>query len=513
MYAEVSVPYAGNWTFAETALRPPLRGIMCYNEDKKGGFRELYCQITYTGMIVTQNQMKWEIMLQHHQNFFREGKTRNIRYRLDALIRLRDHIRAHEPDILKALYRDLHKSEFEAYTTEVGAVLDHIGYVLAHLPLWAKPQKAHTPLVQFGGSSRILWEPYGTVLIVGPFDYPFQLMMEPLIEAVAAGNCAVLKPSSGAPAVAAVMRAIVAESFDEDYVSTVEGDREAVSGLIAQPFDYIFFIGSAAAGRVVMETAARNLTPVTLELGGKSPCIVHRDARIPTACRRIAWGKFLNAGQTCVAPDYLLAHRSLREKLVAGLKETVTEFYGTDPMQSPDYGRIVSVRAVRRLTDILRRDAARIVWGGRCEPQERYIAPTILDDVCPTDACMQAELFGPILPILYYDEFDEAIQFVNDRPKPLALYVFTQSRTVGRQVLRSTSSGGACVNDTINHMRTPYLPFGGVGESGMGAYHGRYGFETFSHAKSVLTKTTRFSAQSVYPPFGDKVRLMRKILK
>lgn len=461
----------------------------------------------------TDTKTDYKALLARHKAFYSSDKTRPIRDRLDALVALRNSIRAHEAEILDAMKLDLHKPEFEAYATEIGIVLDSIGHVLARLPLWAKPRKVHTPLVQFGGSSRILWEPYGTVLIIGPFNYPFQLVMEPLVSAVAAGNCAVLKPSSSTPHVSDVIRAVVADAFEKGYVSVVEGGREAMTGLLAEPFDYIFFTGSAAAGRAVMTAAARNLTPVTLELGGKSPCIVHRDAKLPMACRRIAWGKFLNAGQTCVAPDYLLVHRSLREKLLAGLKDTITEFYGTEPIESPDFGRIVNERAAQRLSDILQKDAAHIVAGGRCEPQECYVAPTLLDDVLPTDACMQEELFGPILPILYYDDIEEAIRFINARPKPLALYVFTESRRISRQVLQGTTSGGACVNDTINHLATPYLPFGGVGESGMGAYHGRFGFETFSHAKGVLTKTTRFNAQPVFPPFGDKLQLIRKILK
>lgn len=459
---------------------------------------------------VTEN---FEAVLARHREFFETEKTQNIRFRLDTLIRLRETIRTHEADILQAMFHDLHKSEFESYATEIGIVLDSIGHVLAHLPLWAKTRRVRTPLVQFGGSSHIIWEPYGTVLIIGPFNYPFQLVIEPLIGAIAAGNCAVLKPSSSTPQVSAVIRTIVAETFDEGHVSVIEGGRDVIAGLLGQPFDYIFFTGSAATGRVVMEAAAHHLTPVTLELGGKSPCIVERDAKLAVACRRIAWGKFLNAGQTCVAPDYLLVHRSLRPTLVEELKKTIVNFYGEDPMQSPDYGRIVTTRAAQRLTEILRQDTARIVAGGRCEPEARYIAPTLLDDVRPSDACMQGELFGPILPILYYDELEEALEFIRRRPKPLALYLFTENHKTCRQVLRDTTSGGACINDTINHLATPYLPFGGVGESGMGAYHGRFGFETFSHAKSVLTKTTRFSVQPVFPPFGDHIKLLRKILK
>ena len=452
-------------------------------------------------------------ILREHHEYFSKGETLSVRFRMEALIRLKESIRAHERELLDALYLDLRKSEFEAYETEIGIVLDSIGRILSHLPGWARPRRVRTPLVLFGASSRIYREPYGTVLIIGPFNYPFQLVMEPLIGAVAAGNCAVLKPSSNTPHVAAVIRTVIRDAFDERYVRVVEGGRDVMAGLLAQPFDYLFFTGSVPVGKVVMEAAARHLTPVTLELGGKSPCIVHEDAHIPTACERIVWGKFLNAGQTCVAPDYLLVHRSVRARLLDGLKRTITTFYGENPAESPDYGRIVDSRQTARLSAILRADASKIVFGGECLPDERYIAPTILDGVTPADACMQEELFGPVLPVMEYGDLDEAVRFINSRPKPLALYVFTQDRRISRHVIAHVPFGGGCVNDTISHLATPYLPFGGVGDSGMGAYHGRAGFETFSHAKSIVTKTTAFTAQPVYPPFGNRTRLIRRILR
>ena len=464
-------------------------------------------------MIEMPDYTEFENMLREHREYFAKGETLPVRFRMEALIRLKKSIRAHEPELLGALDQDLRKSEFEAYETEIGIVLDSIGRVLSHLPEWARPRRVRTPLVLFGASSRIYQEPYGTVLIIGPFNYPFQLLMEPLIGAVAAGNCAVLKPSSSTPHVAAAVRAIVRDAFDESYVRVVEGGREVIAGLLAQPFDYLFFTGSEPVGKVVMEAAARNLTPVTLELGGKSPCIVHEDADIPTACERIAWGKFLNAGQTCVAPDYLLVHRTVSDRLLDGLRRTITAFYGENPAESPDYGRIVDTRQAERLAAILRKDAGKIVIGGQCLPEDRYVAPTVLDGVTPSDACMQEELFGPILPVMEYEDLDEAVRFINSRPKPLALYLFTRSRHTASRVIARVPFGGGCVNDTISHLATPYLPFGGVGASGMGAYHGRASFETFSHAKSIVTKTTAFTAQPIYPPFGNKIRLIRRMLK
>lgn len=459
------------------------------------------------------DDMKFENMLREHHEYFSKGETLSVRFRMEALIRLKESIRVHEKEVLDALYLDLRKSEFEAYETEVGIVLDSIGRVLSHLPEWARPRRVRTPLMFFGASSRVYREPYGTVLIIGPFNYPFQLVMEPLIGAVAAGNCAVLKPSSSTPHVAASIRTVIHDAFDESYVRVAEGGRDVMAGLLAQPFDYLFFTGSVPAGKVVMEAAAHNLTPVTLELGGKSPCIVHEDAAVSTACERIAWGKFLNAGQTCVAPDYLLVHHSVKERLLDGLRQTITAFYGENPAESPDYGRMVDDRQTGRLAAILRKDAAKIVFGGQCLPEERYIAPTILDGVTPEDACMQEELFGPILPVMEYGDLEEAVRFVNSRPKPLALYIFTQNQRVARHVIAHVPFGGGCVNDTISHLATPYLPFGGVGASGMGAYHGRASFETFSHAKSIVTKTTAFTAQPVYPPFENKIRRIRRILK
>ncbi|MFC0187528.1 aldehyde dehydrogenase [Fictibacillus aquaticus] len=458
-------------------------------------------------------QLKIEELLKQHKQFFNTGRTRDIEFRLHQLKKLKLSIQRNEKEIIKALYTDLRKSEFEAYGSEIGFTLDSINYMIKNLKKWSKPQKVKTPIHQFPSKSYILSEPYGTVLIIGPFNYPFQLLIEPLIGAIAAGNNVVLKPSESTPSVSAVINKIVQDTFEENYITVIEGEKETTSLLIHAKFDYIFFTGSVPVGKIVMEAAAKNLVPVTLELGGKSPVIVDSTANLDIAAKRIAWGKFLNAGQTCIAPDYVLAHSSIKDDLIKKMTETLEAFYGTDSSSSSDYGRIVNERQFDRLAAILKQDSEKIVFGGKSDRDDLYIEPAILHNVTWNDASMEDEIFGPILPVLEYSGLDEAIESIQNSPKPLALYVFTENEAVEKKILSSVSFGGGCVNDTLSHIVSPHLPFGGVGTSGLGAYHGKYSFDVFSHKKSILKKSTKIESGLVFPPYGDKVKWLRKLLK
>ncbi|GGF97139.1 aldehyde dehydrogenase [Paenibacillus albidus] len=452
-------------------------------------------------------------MLREHKQFMESGTAASAAFRIRQLQNLKESIRRHEQRIIAALHEDLHKSEFEAYATEIGITLKSISHTIKHLRKWMKPLKSGSPLHLFPSKNYVIHEPYGTVLIIGPFNYPFQLLIEPLIGAMAAGNSAVLKPSENTPAVSAVIEAIIQETFEPQYIRVVQGEKEVTQLLIHARFDYIFFTGSVPVGKIVMEAAARNLVPVTLELGGKSPVIVDKSADLEMAAKRITWGKLINAGQTCIAPDYVLVHRDIAAELIVRLKQNILGFYGTDARQSPDYGRIINERQLHRLADILTRDGEKIIAGGKVCQEERYLEPTLLYPSTWADAAMEDEIFGPILPILEYGELDEAIRSINERPKPLALYLFTQDQLVEQEVLDRISFGGGCINDTISHVSSTGLPFGGVGNSGIGAYHGKHSFSLFSHRKSIVKRSTRFDLGIVYPPYGDKVKWARKLLK
>lgn len=447
-----------------------------------------------------------------HKKFFKTGITKNVDFRKKQLIRLKDAIVKNKDIIMDALYKDLRKSEFEAYLTEIGILVENIKFTLKNIDSWAKVKKVKTPLTQFGAKSYIYKEPYGTVLIIGPFNYPFQLLFEPLIGAIAAGNCTILKPSEHTPNVSEVVEKIINENFDERYISVIKGDKEVTSALINSDLDYIFFTGSVKVGKIVMEAASRNLTPVTLELGGKSPCIVHKDANLNIAAERIFWGKFMNAGQTCVAPDYLLIHKEVKERFINKLKEVIIRFYGQNTKESKDLGRIINESQFNRLICLI--DNEKVIFGGRYYLEDLFIEPTIMDNINWEDKVMEDEIFGPILPVIEYDDLDEIIENINSRPKPLAMYVFTENKEVEKRLLNEVSFGGGCINDTISHLATQYLPFGGVGNSGIGAYHGKYSFDTFSHRKSILKKTTKFSLKFILPPYNDKkLKLVKKILK
>lgn len=449
------------------------------------------------------------------KQFFETGWTRDLAFRICQLQLLADAMRKNETVLGEALKKDLGKSAFESYATEIGFVLADIRYTIQNLQKWSAPKRVRTPLYLFPGKSKIQKEPYGSVLILGPYNYPVQLLAEPLVGAIAAGNCAVLKPSELTPHVSEAMYQIVHSTFKEEYIACVEGGVEVNQELLSQKFDYIFFTGSERVGRIVMKAAAENLTPVTLELGGKSPVIIEKTANIKEAARRIAWGKLMNAGQTCVAPDYVLVDESRKQQFLTEMKTAFSHLYGKEIKKNPDFGRIVNERHMERLQKILEQDAKYLFCGGEADTLQRYIEPAILDlGKDQNAASMQEELFGPILPVLSYHTLEDAVRFVNKRAKPLALYLFTKKRSAEKFVLERVSSGGVCVNDTISHLINPDLPFGGVGASGMGQYHGKYSFDTFTHEKSVFYKPADWNLPVCYPPFTKgKMNLVKFFLK
>jgi aldehyde dehydrogenase (NAD+) len=433
---------------------------------------------------------------------FSSGRTRPLSWRKAQLSAMDRMLEERETELREALRQDLGKPPFEAYASEIGFVRMEIRHASKNLARWARPQRARTTLAQWPSSCRIVRGPLGVVLVIGPWNYPLQLVLSPLVAAVAAGNTAAVKPSELAPASSRALASLLPRYVDAECFKVVEGGVEAATALLGERFDHVLFTGSASVARAVMAAAAKTLTPVTLELGGKSPCLVDRDADLPVTAARIAWGKFWNAGQTCVAPDYVLVHREVEEELVAQLGKAVTAMYGDDPRTSPSYGRIVDARHVARLASLL--DGGEIALGGAVDEAERYVAPTILRRVKPEATVMTEEIFGPILPVLPVSGMDEAVDFVNARATPLALYVFARDGRTIDSVLARTSSGGACVNDTISHITVPGLPFGGVGPSGMGAYRGRAGFDTFSHARSVLDKPFWPDVGLRYPPWSER---------
>lgn len=443
--------------------------------------------------------------------FFNEHITREIPYRLTALDRLREGIIEHEADIIQALHDDLGKSPFESYTTEIGLVLNEIRYIQQHLASWAADRRCVTPLILFGSRSHIHYEPRGVVLVIVPWNYPFNLALLPLVGAIAAGNCVVVKPSGEAPHMAACLQKLVDGCFVDEYVAVTEPDLEVTEVLLSMQWDYIFYTGGEVYGRRVMEAAAHFLTPVTLELGGKSPCIVDEDADLRIAAQRIVWGKLLNAGQTCVAPDTLFVHERLKAPLVQAMIEEIKSQYGNDALSSPDYARIVNLRHFDRLSSLLH--DGDIVYGGATNRDARYIEPTLIENVNAGSPLITAEIFGPILPIRTFSDIDDCVEYVNEHPTPLALYYFTSSKKRARYMINHTASGGVCINDTIVHVVNNRLPFGGMGASGMGAYHGRYSFELFSHAKPVVSTTTRLYLDIKCPPYADRLRWIKRLLR
>ncbi|WP_445491967.1 aldehyde dehydrogenase [Niallia sp. 03133] len=452
-------------------------------------------------------------LISEHQQFFYTNQTASIDFRLLQLKKLKAGIEQYEQKIIEALHKDLGKHVFEAYAYEVGFVLSSIRHTIKNLKKWTKRKKVKSPLALFPSKSYVQYEPYGTVLIISPFNYPFQLVMEPLIGAIAAGNCVVLKPSELVPSISAVITEMISSIFDENYIRSVEGGVATNTALIHASFDYIFFTGSVSVGKMVMEAAAQNLTPVTLELGGKSPTFVDESANIPFAAQRIIWGKTLNAGQTCIAPDYLVVHESIKERLIAEMKKTLHAFYGHSIENSKDFGKIVNDKHFNRLQQLIGQEQENIITGGNSNYKTRYIEPTLLHAAWNSPS-MEEELFGPILPIITYTDLDDAIACVKKRPKPLALYIFTTNREAENHLVSNISSGGVCINDTITHVANPYLPFGGIGSSGIGMYHGIYSFYTFSHKRSILKKSNKWAIPILFPPFTEKKgKLIRKVLK
>lgn len=456
--------------------------------------------------------MQIQEMIQRQRAFFRTGKTIPLPYRRIALQRLGRAIRAYEKEIYAALRTDLNKTDTESYMCEIGMTLSELSYQLKHMEGWAKKQRKVSPLAQFSAESFTIKEPYGVVLIMSPWNYPFMLTMEPLIGALAAGNCCVVKPSAYAPATSAVIRRILRECFDPEYVLVVEGGRAENQALLDQRFDYIFFTGGVTVGREVMAKAAKHLTPVTLELGGKSPCVVDKTAKIDLAAKRIVFGKLLNCGQTCVAPDYILADSSIKDALIASLKKWIVRMYGENAAQNPEYVKMINQKHFDRVCGLI--DPKKVVFGGTWNTETMQIAPTILDNVTAADAVMQEEIFGPIFPILSVENMAEAEKFILEREKPLALYLFTQDRRLAERFLRHIPFGGGCINDTIIHLATSRMGFGGVGGSGMGSYHGKKSFDTFSHEKSIVKKHTWIDLPVRYAPYEKwQEKLLRLFLR
>ncbi|MDF2628517.1 MAG: aldehyde dehydrogenase family protein [Symbiobacteriaceae bacterium] len=450
-------------------------------------------------------------LAQEQDEYFHSGATQPYPFRLDQLRRLKAAIAANEDRILEALRTDLRKPAFEAFIAEVGFLYAEINHTIKHLDGWMKPRRVGTPLQLMPSRSAIYSEPRGRVLIIGTWNYPFQLIMAPRVGAIAAGNVAVLKPSELAPATASVLSDLIGKTFPRKYVAVVEGGVQTSQALLARRWDYIFFTGGGHVGRAVARAAAEHLTPITLELGGKSPCIVEGDADLDLAARRIVWGKFLNAGQTCVAPDYLLVHRSVRDQLLRRMADRIRTVYGDDPAASPDYARIITERHFDRLAGLL--PGANIVTGGRMNRADRYIEPTIVEGVALDHPAMADEIFGPILPVFAYDSLDEALHIIRQRPNPLALYLFTRSRSTEEKVIRTVPFGGGCINDTMMHLSNPDLPFGGRGGSGMGAYHGRHSFDTFSHHKSVVRSAGWLDPKLRYQPYAGKLSLIKRFFR
>lgn len=452
-------------------------------------------------------------ILHDHQTFFESKQTRSYEFRMNQLDQLKKGIIQYEDRLTEALRQDLGKHPFETYTTEIGYVLHSIRQAKKSLKKWMEPKKVKTPLHFQPAKSMILSEPYGTVLIIGPFNYPFQLLIEPLIGAIAAGNCAIIKPSELVPNVSVVITEMIQSIFNQNYIRSIEGGIETNKSLINSQFDYMFFTGSIHVGKIVMEAASKHLIPVTLELGGKSPVIIDSTANLKVAANRIIWGKTVNSGQTCVAPDYLLVQEEVKDQLVEELISTISDFYGDNILKSEDYGRIVTPGHFNRLVEMLEKDKEGIIYGGKVDAESRCIEPTLID-ASTESATMTEEIFGPLLPILTYKDIESAISIIKKNSKPLALYLFTSDPQVEEKVLTEVSSGGVSVNDTLTHLGNPELPFGGVGYSGMGAYHGYYSFKTFSHEKSVMKKKSNSNLTLLFPPYSKKkLNLVRKFLK
>lgn len=463
--------------------------------------------------VALQTETSITDIVKKQKSFFKSRKTIDINFRIEQIKKLNHLVQKHENDIYEALKRDLNKPYYESMMVETGPFYSEIKHTLKHIREWAAPEIVPTSLFNIPGSSKIMREPYGNVLIIAPWNYPFQLTFSPLIGAMAAGNCVILKPSEHAPHTSEVMNRIINQHFDAEYIHVIEGGVKETQELLNERWDYIFYTGGPEVGRIIYQAAAKHLTPVTLELGGKSPCVVHKDANIPLAAKRIAWGKWINSGQTCLAPDYLFVHSDIRDKLIEELKKAIYHFYDNEPLKSEDYCKIINEKHYNRLKSYL--NDGEIIFGGKYDDQQLKIEPTLLLNAPFHSTVMKEEIFGPILPIYTYKNIEEVIEFVNSHEKPLATYLFSGSRTIQEKYLNQTSSGGVTINDTVLHISSSELPFGGVGESGIGSYHGKYSFDTFSHKKSVLTRGVQpFDDYLRFPPYKkSRINLMKFLLK
>lgn len=451
-------------------------------------------------------------IVENQRGFFKHQNTISFAFRYNALSKLKKAIHTYEEEIIEALYKDLRKNKTESFFSEIGQVLRELTYIQKRLKKLMKNRKVKSSIIDFPSKSFISPHPYGVTLIISPWNYPVMLSLGPLVGAIAAGNTIILKPSEFSQNTSTVLEKMISSTFDDFYIKVVTGAVKETQDLLDQKLDYIFFTGSTAVGKIVMEKASKHLTPISLELGGKSPVIIDENANIKVAAKRIAFGKFLNSGQTCVAPDYIYIHESIKNEFIENLKESITEFFGDNPLESNDYGKIINDKHYNRLTSLIYNET--VVHGGFKDDETLKIAPTILDNITPNSAVMQEEIFGPILPILSYTDLNEVITTINNNPSPLAFYLFTESKKVIKKILNECTFGGGCINDTIVHLSSAYLPFGGVGESGMGAYHGKASFDTFTHYRSVLHKSTKLDIKFRYAPYNKtKDKVTRMILK
>lgn len=451
-------------------------------------------------------------LIQKQRNFFLGGTTMSAKYRKNALIKLKNAIKQYELKIMEALKTDLGKSETESYMSEIGMVYEELTYMIKHVKKFAKDRKVRTPLAQFPAKSFVSPKPYGTVLIMSPWNYPFLLTLGPMVDAISAGNTAIVKPSAYSPATSDVIKELLSEFFDEEYVAVVTGGRKENEALLEERFDYIMFTGSPAVGKTVMNKASNYLTPVTLELGGKSPCIVDETADIDLAAKRIVFGKFMNCGQTCVAPDYVYCDKKIKDKLIAKMIEQIAVQYGKEPLKNPDYGRIVNQKHFERICGLINAD--KVVCGGETEADSLRISPTIMDNAEFTDAVMLEEIFGPVLPVLTFNDLNEALEKLHTMEHPLATYIFSKNKSNIKLILDNHQFGGGCINDTIIHLASTAMGFGGIGNSGMGSYHGKNGFDTFTHYRSIVKKSNLIDMPMRYQPYTDsKLKLIRKFMK
>ncbi|PKL85059.1 MAG: aldehyde dehydrogenase [Ignavibacteriae bacterium HGW-Ignavibacteriae-1] len=452
-----------------------------------------------------------DLLLHKQRDFFDSNRTKEISFRIDMLKKLYAIIEKNENRIIDALYLDLHKGITEAYTSEISFILKEIEKAISSLKKWNKPKKVWTPLINFPAKSYYCYEPYGIALIIAPWNYPFGLTMSPLIGAISAGNCAILKPSEMSVNTAKLMSDLINSNFPPEYIRVVEGDAEAAKLLINKQINYIFFTGSTEVGKEIMKSAAEHLIPLTLELGGKNPCIVDNEVDIDVTARRVIWGKFFNAGQTCIAPDYLMVHNDIKDDFMKSLVKAVDEFHPDLTSDSKDYSHIINEKHFKRICDLMKDGI--ILIGGQTDETNLFISPTIITEIDYDSKIMQEEIFGPLLPIMFYDNLTDVISKLKTLPKPLTLYYFSKNKKNQDKILAETSSGSVCINGTIHVIMNQNLPFGGVGQSGMGSYHGQAGFETFSHRKSVIRKSFKLDFKAMYPPYKTKLSILKQIIK